>query len=83
VVRVNALTQDDVATAILDAPIESGMTLRQAIRLLAAVNFGKTTIVDLGGGNATVTFRDVNDTKARVTASMTGSVRTTVTRDAT
>lgn len=36
-----------------------------------------------GGGSAEVVFRDVNDTKDRVTASMTGSERSSVDVDKT
>lgn len=35
----------------------------------------------MGGGAATVAFRDVADSKDRIVADMTGSERTTVTRD--
>ena len=61
--------------------IESGYTAAEILRLLAAVSFGKSTITDLGGGNATVTFRDIADTKDRIEAGMTGSERTTITID--
>ena len=44
--------------------------------VLAAVAAGKTTIA-----SNVVTFRDVNDTKDRVVATMTGSERTTVVKD--
>jgi hypothetical protein len=63
--------------------IESGFTAAQIMRLLAAVAAGKTSIVDLGGGLAEVTIRDLADTKDRIVADMTGSERTTVTRDVT
>jgi hypothetical protein len=62
--------------------IESGYTAAEILRLLAAVSFGKTNIVDNGGGSATVTFRDLADTKDRVDADMVGSERQTVTLDA-
>lgn len=63
--------------------IESGYTAAEILRLLAAVAAGKTNIVDLGGGDATVTFRDIGDTKDRIVADMTGSERTTLTLDET
>lgn len=63
--------------------IESGYTAAEIMRLLAAVAAGKTNIVDLGGGNAEVTIRDLADTKDRIVADMTGSERTTVTKDVT
>jgi hypothetical protein len=80
-IKIGTLTQDDVTGAVMEAQIEAGLTLRQVIRLLAAVAAGKTDIIDLGGGNATVKFRDLADTKDRINASMTGSKRTSVTRD--
>jgi hypothetical protein len=63
--------------------IEPGFTAAEVLRLLAAVAAGKTDIVDLGGGNATVKFRNLGDTKDRVVATMAGSERATVTRDLT
>lgn len=62
--------------------IESGYTAAEILRLLASVMAGKSS----GGstGAATVAFRDLGDTKDRVTAAVDGSGnRTTVTRDAT
>jgi len=50
--------------AIIDEIIEGTLTLRQSLRIIYAVLFGKTT----GGGTANVTFRDIGDTKPRVTA---------------
>lgn len=61
--------------------IEGGYTAAECLRLLTAVAAGKTTIVDLGGGQATVTFRDINDTVDRIEADMTGSERTNVTKN--
>ena len=80
--KIGVITQDDVTGAVLEAQIEPGWTLKQVLRLIASINIGKTDITDLGGGNATVKFRDLNDSKDRVTASMTGSERTSVTKDA-
>lgn len=72
----------DIAESVLNGVlVESDLTLRDVARLLLAVAAGKTNIVDLGGGAATVSFRDVVDTKDRIVADMTGSERTTVTRD--
>jgi hypothetical protein len=79
--KIGVITQDDVTGAVLEAKVEGNYTLKEALRLLLAVAAGKTDITDLGGGAATVKFRDVNDTKDRVTASMTGSERTSVTKD--
>ena len=59
----------------------SGFTAAEWVQLLAAVAFGKTSITDLGGGAATVVFRDVGDTKDAVTADMNGAERTSITLD--
>lgn len=46
--------------------LETGFTAEELMRLLSAVMLGKAA----GGGTATRTFRDVNDTKDRVTATV-------------
>ena len=76
-----ALTASDVAIAVWDRVAEGAFTYADLVRILAAVAAGQTTIVDNGGGTATVTFRDVNDTKDRVVAEMTGSERVSLTLD--
>ena len=53
----------DAVDEILDEVVEGTITLRQAVRLLLSTLTGKAT----GGGTTTHTFRDVGDTKARVT----------------
>lgn len=63
--------------------IESTLDAREVLRILLAVAAGKTTITPGVGDTATVTFRDVDDSKNRVTADMTGSERTSVTMDGT
>lgn len=68
---------DDVWNYVL----ETGLTAKMMMRILTAIAAGKTDINNLGGGNAQVKFRDMNDTKNRVTADMTGSERTSVTLD--
>jgi hypothetical protein len=67
--------------SVLDraAGVETNYTLRQAMRLLLAVCAGKVS----GAGGATITFRDVNDTKNRVVASVSAGNRTAVTTDVT
>jgi hypothetical protein len=79
-INVSQLTDSDVNGAVLDALIENGITLKEALRLLLAVAVGKTDI-NTGGPNPIVTFRDTADTTDRVTATMTGSERTSVTLD--
>lgn len=69
-----------VADAILDRTngVETGLTLRQALRLVCSVLFGKAS----GAPAGPLSFRNYGDTKNRVT--MTTDVygnRSTVTRD--
>lgn len=81
VIEVNKLSQDDVTGAVLEAQVEPGVTLRDAIRVLAAVAAGKTTITPTGGSTAEVKFRNLGDTADIVTADMDGSERVTVVLD--
>lgn len=73
------LSPENLATAVWAKALEGAYSAGDIMRLLSAVAAGKTTIVDLGGGLATVTFRDINDTTDRVDADMTDSERTNVT----
>jgi len=75
------LTTANVGQAVFDYLIEGGYSAADVLRLLSAVAAGKTTIIDLGGGLATVTFRDINDTEDRVVADMNNSERDSVTLD--
>lgn len=79
-VLVSALSQDDVTGAVLESVVEGTLTLRQALRLLLAVAVGKTDI-NTSGPSPVVTFRDTADSKNRVTATMSGSERASVTLD--
>lgn len=70
------------ADALLDraAGVETGLTVRQAFRLVAAVLLGKAS----GLGTTTAVYRDTGDTKDRVTATVdTSGNRSAVTKDAT
>lgn len=78
VVRVNELSQDDITGGVLTAPVEGSLTIRDVLRLLLAVAAGKT---DIATGPTVVTFRDQADTKNRVSATMTGSERASITLD--
>jgi hypothetical protein len=78
-----ALSPQSLAAAVWSQAIENGHTAEEIIRLLAAVAAGQTSITDLGGGSATVIFRDLDDTKDRITASMTNSERTSLVLDET
>lgn len=56
----------DAVDLILDDPIEGVTTLRQALRIMLAALAGKLS----GAATTTITIRDVNDTKARITATV-------------
>lgn len=59
--------------------IESGFTAAEILKLIAAVTAGKVS----GGGTGTEVFRDLGDTKDRITATVDSSGnRTAITRDA-
>ena len=78
------LSPEALAISVWNAAvIESGYTAAEVLRIIAAVAAGKTSIVDLGGGDATVTFRDLGDTKDRIVADVSGSERTTLSFDET
>ena len=80
VLNVNVSTMSSAAVdVILDDPVEGSFTMRQLLRLMAAALFGKAS----GGGTATITFRDLGDSKDRITATVTSNGnRTTVVLDA-
>jgi hypothetical protein len=70
----------EIADAVLDEVFEGAVTLRQALRLLYSVLGNKSA----GGGTTTVTFRDIADTKNRVSATVDADGnRTAVTLDVT
>jgi hypothetical protein len=69
-----------VADAVLDDVVEGTSTLRQIVRGMAATLLGKAS----GMGTTTAVFRDIADTKDRITATVDASGnRTAVTRDLT
>ena len=73
---------NEIADALLDRAdaIETGLTLRGAIRLDTAALAGKLS----GAAGTTVTIRNVGDTKARITATVDADGnRSAVTTDAT
>ena len=77
----DAMTLTSVAVdAILDDAVEGTTTLRQAIRLIMSTLFGKVS----GAPTGPIVFRDIGDTKARVTATVDADGnRLSITRDAT
>lgn len=74
------LSPESLARAVWSEVIEHGYTAEQLVRLLTAMAAGKSS----GFGTATATFRDLADSKARLTATLDGSGnRTAVTVDPT
>jgi hypothetical protein len=63
--------------------VEGTLTLGDVMRIILAVQAGKTTIVNTGPTTNTVTFRDLADSKNRVDADLDGSERIAVTLDGT
>lgn len=72
------LSPQSLASAVWTQVLESDLDATEVMRVLLAVAAGETAI-----DGTIVTFRDRADTKNRVTATMTGSTRTTVVLDAT
>ena len=73
--------RDSIAAALLDlaAGVETNRTLRQALRLILASAAGKLS----GAATSTVVIRDTNDSKDRISATVTADGdRTAVTYDA-
>jgi len=65
--------------AIHDEVVEGSTTLRQTMRLIMSALFGKLS----GGGTTTLTFRDIGDSKDRLTVTVDANKnRTAVTKDA-
>ncbi|NVM22105.1 MAG: hypothetical protein HWN68_10045 [Desulfobacterales bacterium] len=77
IAALNNITADNVH----DEVIEGTVTFRQSMRLLLSVMTGKSS----GGGTATITFRDIADTKDRlsVTVDSSGNRTAVGTRDGT
>jgi len=64
--------------AIIDEVIEGSMTLREALRIILAASAGKSS----GGGTSTVKYRDLADSKDRISATVDANGnRTAVTLD--
>lgn len=81
VVTGDALSTANVAAAILDAVdgVETGLTLRQALRVIAAATAGEVS----GAGTTTITFRNalVDDTNRIVATVDNDGNRTAITLD--
>lgn len=74
-----AITATDLQNAILGKVADGTYTIEDLLKIMAAIMAGKTTITDLGGGMATVTFRNLADTINKVVADMDHSKRTNLT----
>lgn len=78
----NGLSAGTMLQAIYAAvvsPIEGAFTMAELLRIIAAVQAGKSSITTLGAGAARVEFRAVDDSAVRVVGEMAGSSRTDVT----
>lgn len=69
----------EVGLAPMNEVVESNFTLASTLRLLSSMLHGKVS----GAGTGTEVFRDLNDTKDRVTVTVAANNRTAVTRDPT
>jgi len=59
-------TASPTVAPLLDDTVEGSYTMRQYMTLMAAVLFSKAA----GGGTTSITFRDIQDTKNRVVATV-------------
>lgn len=74
------LTSSNIADAILDDPnsVEAGLTVRQALRIIAAAVAGEVS----GAETSTITFRNaVADDTSRIIATVSSGNRTAITYD--
>lgn len=75
-VKIGELSQDDVTGAVLEAPVEGDVTLKQALRLVLAYIAGDATGLD---GNPA--FKSLDGTKDRIAGTISGGSRTVTTVD--
>ena len=75
VVTGSGLTAGAISSAVWLTEMDSGFSAAECMQIFSAILAGKTTIVDLGGGAATVTFRSLDDTVDRATFDMQDSER--------
>jgi hypothetical protein len=78
---VDPPTVAEVAAGLLDLTdgVETSWTVRGALRIFLATLAGKSA----GAGTGTLTYRDMADSKNRISATISSGNRTAVTRDAT
>lgn len=74
--KIGALSQDDVTGAVLEAQVEGDVTLKQALRLVLAYVAGNATGLD---GNPA--FKSLDGTKDRIAGTISGGNRTVSTVD--
>lgn len=77
-VLVSELSQDDVTGAVLEAPIEGDLTLKQALRILLAHAAGDATGLD-----SNPAFKSLDGSKTRVGGTIASGNRTITTLDGT
>lgn len=77
IIKVNTLSQDDVTGAVLEAPVEGGLSLKQALRLLLSVAVGDAT--GLESGNPA--FKSLDGSKNRIAGTYSGGTRSVSVRD--
>lgn len=71
-------TAFDIAQELIATPADGTVTIQQAFKIMLAALAGKVS----GAGTSTITFRDVNDTKDRIVATVdSNGNRTGVTKD--
>ncbi len=75
------LSTANVAEAIWNAVADGDYTYSEVMKVLVAIQAGKTTIVNNGDGTSTVTFRNLDDTVDRAVFNMDGSERVSRTED--
>jgi len=76
---LNVLSGHDPGATLIGTVSEGGYDLQEMIRIISAALAGKSS----GGGSSEITFRDLNDTKDRIVATVSASGnRTAVTLDA-
>lgn len=71
------LSPQGLADALMNYAVEGDYTLQEILQILASVAAGKTSITPTGEGSAEVIFRNLLDTKDRVSFEMDGSERVT------
>lgn len=72
------LALETIPGPIWSENLEASFSMKDLMKLLGAVNTGKTSIIDNGDNTATVTFKGLDGATSRVIATMVGSERATV-----